>query len=194
MAYKHFKTQKEYDAQRYKDNREKFLAISRQYKRDHIEETKAYQRQYHKDHSEELAIKQKQYHKDHPERYATHNHNWYMKNKDKKALYNKKYRKENSEYFTTYKKQYTKDHPEVSLKSQRKLRARLGISMYGLMAWTKVIRKGKNCSYCGSDKDLHSHHLIPKSKQPGLALNENNGIPLCATCHKEHHVLNGATA
>ena len=90
-----------------------------------------------------------------------------------------------------YKKKYDKDNPEVKLRSQKKRFKILGLTLFDLMAWTKVIRKGKNCSYCDSDKDLHSHHLIPKSKQPGLALNENNGIPLCKPCHKEHHMLNG---
>jgi 5-methylcytosine-specific restriction endonuclease McrA len=154
----------------------------------------AWDKQYNKKNRVKRNAYQKQYQKDHPEERKEAHHKWYMKNIEKKAVYNKKYRKENSEYFAVYKKQYSKDHPEVDLRAQRKLRIKSGIPSYNLIAWTKVIRKGKNCSYCDSDKDLHSHHLLSKARYPGLALSENNGIPLCVTCHREHHSMNGVTA
>jgi len=134
----------------------------------------------------------------------SYKHKWWFDNVDENRMKKQIHYRENTEkikesqkkYRQTpeaqvKKKQYNKDHPEVKLRSQKKRFKILGLTIYDLMAWTKVIRKGKNCSYCDSDKDLHSHHLIPKSKQPGLALNENNGIPLCKPCHREHHMLNG---
>ena len=175
MPYKHFKTQKDYDAQRYKDNREKNIARSKKYKKDHPEESKQYDAQRYKDNREENIARSRKYRKDHPE-------------------VRKQHYKDNREKILAQTKQYRKDHPEVNLRVQKKLYKKIGITRYQIQAWTKVIRKGKNCSYCDSDKKLHSHHLLTKAKYPGLALNENNGIPLCVTCHREHHSLNGVTA
>ena len=161
--------------QYYKDNRDRLLKEVKQYNKDHSEEKKAYDKQYHKDHSEEIKAYRKQYHKDH---------------RDKINERQKQYDKDHREEI----KQYKKDHPEVGLKAQKKLFKKLGCTPYQIMAWSWVIRKGKNCSYCDSDKNLHAHHLLSKSRYPDLKLNENNGIPLCVTCHREHHSLNGATA
>jgi 5-methylcytosine-specific restriction endonuclease McrA len=103
----------------------------------------------------------------------------------------KKFNKDNRDKINKTERQYNKDHPEIRLRIQSKSYKKMGLSKWNLMAWTNVIRKDKNCSYCDSDKDLHSHHLIPKSKYKDLALNENNGVVLCAICHREHHMLNG---
>ena len=151
----------------------------------------AYMKQYYQDHREE----KQQYYQDH---------------RDEKLAYAEKYNKDHREEKLPYTKQYYQDHreerlqyaknnPEVGLRAKKKELTKLGKTfdfnsnqmIWALMNWTTVTRKGKNCSYCGSDKYLQSHHIIPKSKQPGLALNENNGVVLCDSCHKEHHSLNG---
>jgi len=62
---------------------------------------------------------------------------------------------------------------------------------YRLYSWSLDIRKDQSCVYCGDCKNLNAHHLLPKHKYPGLMLLENNGVPLCDTCHREHHSLNG---
>ena len=107
--------------------------------------------------------------------------------REERNAYQRKYMKDHSEE----RNQYRKDNPLIYLKIQKKLYKKMGLTKYQIQAWTKVIRKGKNCSYCDSDKDIHSHHIFPKSKYKDLALNENNGVVLCDPCHKEHHHLNG---
>ena len=158
----------------YQENKKELNAKAKEFreKPENKAKIKASKRQYYIDHREELSVYYKQYKKDHREEI-------------------KQYRKNNRDKINKTERQYHKDHPEVGLRIQSKLYKKMGLSKWNLIAWTRVIRKDKNCSYCGSEKTLHSHHLIPKSKQPGLALNENNGIPLCDPCHKEHHMLNG---
>lgn len=144
-------------------------------------------RKYYKINSERLKVCRKQHYKDNREEALVYNKQYYKDNRKELLLKKKQYAKEHIEEI----KQYRRDNPGIFLKSKQKSYKNMGITRWDMQSWTKVIRKGKNCSYCDNDKDLDSHHLIPKSKQPGLALNENNGIPLCKSCHKEHHMLNG---
>ena len=155
----------------YKDHAQ-HLENGKKYYKKNSEKIKACNRQYHKDHREERNANRKQYYKDHCK---------------EASLSNKRYYKEHIKEL----QQYRRDNPGIFLKSKQKSYKNMGITRWDMQCWTKVIRKGKNCSYCDSDKDLHSHHIFPKSKQPGLALNENNGVVLCDSCHKEHHMLNG---
>jgi len=191
-----------YRKQYYKDNREKKKAWQKQYNKDNREERKAKAKQYYKKNRDEIKIKSKQYYKDHYGEKLTRDRQYHKDNREKRLVYSRQYYKDNREkmlvYLTQYRKdhkeerkQYNKDHPEVELRAQKKLFKKLGLTRYQIRAWTKVIRKGKDCSYCGSNKKLHSHHIFPKSKYKDLALNENNGVVLCDSCHKEHHSLNG---
>lgn len=155
---------------------------SKEYLLAHRDEIRAYNRAWYQAHREQRKAEGIQYYKD---------------NRNKILLQKQQYDKKKRIKRQIYIKQYNKDHPEVGLRAQKKQmekRKNNGFSPYDFMAWSNVIRKGKNCSYCDSNNDLHAHHLISKTRFPGLALSENNGITLCATCHREHHSLNGATA
>lgn len=46
-------------------------------------------------------------------------------------------------------------------------------------------RDGDACQLCSTEKDLHVHHIIPKSE--GGADNPLNLITVCSTCHKLIH-------
>ncbi|HKM13741.1 MAG TPA: HNH endonuclease [Candidatus Methanomethylophilaceae archaeon] len=46
-------------------------------------------------------------------------------------------------------------------------------------------RDGDTCRLCSSDKELHVHHIMPKSE--GGADNPLNLITVCNTCHKLIH-------
>jgi 5-methylcytosine-specific restriction endonuclease McrA len=50
--------------------------------------------------------------------------------------------------------------------------------------WAKAVkeRDGFKCVYCGSDKNLNSHHLFSRRHQ-GLRWDLENGITLCAGHH-----------
>jgi len=49
----------------------------------------------------------------------------------------------------------------------------------------KELDKGK-CQICGTDKDIHVHHIIPKKLEPFFALDPVNGICLCKKCHYKY--------
>lgn len=61
-----------------------------------------------------------------------------------------------------------------------------------LSRWSKAIKEKASykCEICDYDKDrrfLHSHHIIPQSIAPELALELSNGKCLCLLCHCRQH-------
>lgn len=59
-------------------------------------------------------------------------------------------------------------------------------------AWAAMVkaRDGK-CTSCGSMYDLHAHHILSYKKHPELRLDVNNGVTLCALCHRDIHATTG---
>jgi len=50
--------------------------------------------------------------------------------------------------------------------------------------WSKCIRAIRKCAMCGeTNKQLHAHHLITRSRKC-LRWKLENGLCLCASCHK----------
>jgi 5-methylcytosine-specific restriction endonuclease McrA len=56
-------------------------------------------------------------------------------------------------------------------------------------AWrTKVFEKDDySCQCCGTNKNLHPHHLISSSKNPEFRFEDWNGQTLCSQCHLDLH-------
>jgi hypothetical protein len=54
--------------------------------------------------------------------------------------------------------------------------------------WAKMVidRAGNECEMCGSTDDLQAHHERPVKTHPHLQADLDNGICLCATCHKKY--------
>lgn len=49
-------------------------------------------------------------------------------------------------------------------------------------------RDGHRCKFCGTNSEiLHAHHIKQRSRFPDLALDIDNGITLCKTCHAKEH-------
>ena len=55
-----------------------------------------------------------------------------------------------------------------------------------LVQWSLDIRArdGNECIVCHATGRLNAHHLIPKERFQAVMFELNNGISLCASCHK----------
>lgn len=55
--------------------------------------------------------------------------------------------------------------------------------------WTKAVkdRDGWKCVDCGSEKDLHAHHIKSWRKYPEHRYDLDNGKTLCRPCHEKAH-------
>ena len=55
--------------------------------------------------------------------------------------------------------------------------------------WRKEVfdRDNHQCVECGSKKNIVAHHILHWSVDPVNRANTDNGITLCADCHKEEH-------
>ncbi len=52
----------------------------------------------------------------------------------------------------------------------------------------KVLRRDKcTCQVCGTQNDIHVHHICNYSDHPQFATQETNGICLCEKCHRVIH-------
>lgn len=55
--------------------------------------------------------------------------------------------------------------------------------------WRKNIfeRDGYVCQECGSNSDLHAHHIVPVSEDESKMFDLDNGVTLCGECHSAKH-------
>jgi hypothetical protein len=63
---------------------------------------------------------------------------------------------------------------------------------YELRIWSKEVLTRANyvCYYCGGQA-LHAHHIIPKILDAFSALDPDNGVAVCVTCHYKYgHIKN----
>ena len=56
-------------------------------------------------------------------------------------------------------------------------------------AWrvSVVARDEYQCTKCGSEEELHAHHIEKVSEVPNKIMDMDNGITLCGKCHREIH-------
>ena len=57
------------------------------------------------------------------------------------------------------------------------------LNSLSVWAWLVKDRDGFECVFCGSKYNLHSHHIIPRSRSDELKFNLFNGITVCRGCH-----------
>lgn len=50
-----------------------------------------------------------------------------------------------------------------------------------------ILEKGGVCTKCGSEKNIHVHHVQEVRNRPDLAFDELNMTLLCSKCHAAHH-------
>ncbi len=111
--------------------------------------------------------------------------------------YASKWNRDNPEIVKRNNKIWTSKNPEKILSYNIKSLSRIGKTLnmnsmeyqYAQQSWSIMIRKldNKTCKNCNSKEKLHAHHIMPKSLFPKLALDVNNGITLCETCHRNIH-------
>lgn len=79
---------------------------------------------------------------------------------------------------------------DVKISSQRFCQEcainRLEVSQgYVYIPWAKAVKARDGvCQVCGNKHELEAHHIVPKLQEPSLARNVDNGITLCAKCHR----------
>jgi len=55
-------------------------------------------------------------------------------------------------------------------------------------AWSHLVReRDKKCIECGSEYQLHAHHIKSYKSFPELRFEVSNGITLCSSCHRKLH-------
>lgn len=82
-------------------------------------------------------------------------------------------KKEDSKLFFTSKYDFDITRHE-NIKNWLKLKSKL------------LYEKGK-CEICGLDHHLHVHHILLRSSNPELVMDEENLMVLCKDCHKKIH-------
>ena len=138
---------------------------------------------------------------------------WQKENKERMDAWYKQYRAENKEALAEYNRKWKEARPGWSSEYNRKWKAanpdkvrennkryylnlklklaESGISTRMLKAWSIQVRDRDNytCQACESTEDVHAHHIQPKSMFPELALDLDNGMTLCNSCHTDIHSL-----
>jgi 5-methylcytosine-specific restriction endonuclease McrA len=71
-------------------------------------------------------------------------------------------------------------------RSLERARARHGAA---LTRWRAAVlaRDGHRCQHCGTDQELHAHHLKTFADHPDLRFEVRNGLTLCIDCHGRVH-------
>ena len=88
-----------------------------------------------------------------------------------------------------YKKKFLRRYTHMMPNQRKKFHlSYVGRTFEALARYCKA-RDGYRCFSCGSDdtRNLHAHHIQPKSLFPELFFEEDNIITLCHDCHKEVH-------
>ncbi len=128
-----------------------------------------------------------QYRIDNKELYA----DWKKNNKKKTKQYNAERYLRKKPDIIEYNTQWAKDNPLKMLAKSRRHLAKLGKVFnlkfweykMALHYWSKAVRKNKPFCSCGAPAE-EAHHILPQARYPQLALNVNNGTPVCIPCHR----------
>ena len=187
------------DKKHYLKNKERIIERHKKYRLKNKEKLSQNKKEYDLKNKKKLRQNEKNYRLKNKEKLTEYNKKYHLKNKEKVRKTNKKYRSENREIIRQTRKKDRLKNPEKYLRYQIRLFKKLGFPFklnphsynYALQTWSVTVKKLGNglCQVCNLKAEV-SHHIIHKSKYPGLSLNINNGIPLCDGCHYECHGWN----
>ncbi len=175
---------------------EKKSISNKKYRASHLEQIKEYERKRYIKNRDKILKNRKKYREENKEKIYWRKRKYREEHREEDLERKRIYRLENPEKVRDGKKRHRLMHPEMKLASDIRYLTKLGFPhklspfayRHALTAWSKTIKKLGNglCQLCPNPATV-AHHIIHKSKYPGLSLNVNNGIPLCNPCHYECH-------
>ncbi len=173
---------REYYERDIEESRRKSRETNNRWKKRHPDKYLESAKKYRENHHVKVLEITRLWRKEHPQKSKELSKIWHQNNREKVNAEKREWRKNNPE-----KRRLI----EINrLKRIQKAYNFETISKVGfaLTIWSKKIRTEYNnlCQVCGK-LAAHTHHILLKRFYPNLALNDNNGIPLCIECHKEVH-------
>lgn len=163
---------------------------ARQYYLDNKEALDKKSKDYYEQNREQVLQRCSQYYQENKVRVCQRTKKYYIANRSKCLDRSKFYQVANQDKIKSYMRVYNALH----WRNNRDVFVlKFGMDKWDLYKWSSQVkeRDGFRCSICGSEKKLHAHHILSKSKHPELILVLNNGVTLCSICHNEEHRLNG---
>jgi len=166
----------------------------KQYSLQHHETNLLRSKKWYENNRETELLKSREYRQSHKNHIAEQSKVYRQKNKDKiretKRVYHQKnkdkIRETNIEYYNKHKEHRREHRREHSLPSQQ---WRFTIEYRD---WRQSIynRDNHTCQHCGKNHcKVHAHHIKPAKDHPELRFDLDNGICLCAECHKNEHSI-----
>ena len=165
------KCKKEYDRQRYQDNKEKILERAKQYRQDNKERVAEYRKQHYQDNKEEILEQAKKY---------------YQANKEKKKEYQQAHRAERNEYIRNRGKTdpvYALRHivsSQVWNALKRNDGSKVGESVLQYLPYTmEELKEHLESQFepwmtWSNRNEWHIDHIIPQSKLPYDSMSHPN--------------------
>jgi len=214
MGFKSKEEKKLYDANYYREHREKMRAQNEQWKVDHAEQHKENKRRYHEENKEKNNAYSREYYSSHKEEFSLKGKAWREKNADKKREGDREWRESHKEQKAETDKQYREANRDAvravnrgwAAKNQKDTSAKIKRwrNIWRTMLWR---RRGGFCLSCGYDfhhAALVFHHVDPAMKNDNIskllvmhpAKLENRRkmrdetdkcVVLCQNCHAIEH-------
>lgn len=164
----------------YKKNRHKLLEQSKSYYANNKEERVAYSKQYYTDNIAQVRQKNREYNKTHKEMRREY-WAWYNKNI-------REYTKEDADRQARYYNAHKEEYRIRQLSLDRTAQKWRWTSEYMTWKASVYIRDNYTCQRCDvTNCVIHAHHIRSAKDFPELRLEVDNGICLCAKCHKLIH-------
>lgn len=95
------------------------------------------------------------------------------------------------QFFVKHIVDATLEHSAPGLKHGYQVKRGRNEPGYASFRRAVLSRDGYKCQMCGATKNLHVHHIKPYSEYKDGRTDPNNGITLCAKCHRKVHSKHG---
>jgi len=144
---------KEYDRNRYIENRDKITERVRE----------------HQQKNRDKVLEQKR--------------EYYHKNRDKKAEYDKKYRQKNQDKIAEYNKKYQQENKDIvnAVAARRRAKKRNAPDDGTWTAELEKLIRNQPCTVCGTTKNIELDHI--QALDLGGSHSALNCMPLCRSCN-----------